>query len=199
MITKKMLLLAVSAMALVAFAAPAAAQANAPEWLTGGVSIAGEDEIHVEGELSSLSSTGLTTGPCNVTLTGTAKNENGMAAGSITGGTVSKPCTTNKAGCEATDVTLNIGAGWAITGATVTGVEGVEIIGASFTNHYNSASACGLPVASVTASGTVTGIVTEGGECISLENHKDDMSAFGGLVTVDLEGVVCGTNGLTLG
>lgn len=196
--TKKMLLLAVSAMALVAFAVPAAAQANAPEWLTEGTPIAGEENLHIVGELSSLSSTGLTTGPCEVTFEGTAVNANSMASGSIEAGTVSAPCATNKAGCEATNVTLNIPAGgWVITGTTVTEGEGVEIQNASFTNHYNSAANCGLPVASVTATGTVTGIVTEDG-CVSFEGHKDEMNAFGGLVKVDIEGEVCDTH-LTLG
>ena len=195
--TKKMLLLAVSAMALVAFAVPAAAQANAPEWLTEGVAITEPEELHVEGELTSLSSTGLKTGPCNATLVGTAENVNGMAHGTVSGGAVTNPpCLTNKAGCQANSVTLNIPpAGWTLTGTTVTGGEGVEVP-VSFTNHYNSAANCGLPVTAVTASGTATGVVVEG--CLSFEGHNDELSAFGGAVKVDLEGVVCDTH-LTLG
>jgi hypothetical protein len=199
MIVKKMLLLAGSAMALVAFAVPAAAHASTPEWLTEGAPIAGEDEIHVEGEFSWLSYSGFTVGPCEVTLEGAAKNENAMAAGSITGGSVVNSCLTNKAGCEAKEVTLNFGADWAITGATVTGVEGVEITGVRYITHFNSAASCGLPIATFLVTGTVTGTVTEGGECISLENHSDDLSALAGLFPVDLEGFLCSTNGLTLG
>jgi hypothetical protein len=198
MITKKMLLLAVSAMSLVAFAVPAAAQAEAPLWLTEGSPITTAEELHVVGELTSVSSTGLETGPCAVTFSGTAENANGMAAGRITAGSVAAPCATNKPNCSATAVTLNIPeGGWNLTGTTVTEETGVEIQNASFTNHYNSAANCGLPVTAVTATGTVTGIVDENG-CLSFEEHLDEMNAFGGLVKVDIQGVVCDTH-LTLG
>lgn len=196
MITKRVLLLAVSVMALVAFSVPAAAQANAPEWLTEGVAITEPEELHIVGELGSLSSTGLTNGPCEVTLEGVAENTNGMAGGNIEGGAVNTPCPTNKANCEVSSFTLNIGAGWNVTGATVTGGEGFEIKNASYTKHFNSAANCGLPITSVTATGTITGTIEEG--CLSFEGHKDEMNAFGGLVKVDLEGTFCDTH-LTLG
>jgi opacity protein-like surface antigen len=197
MITKKMLLLAVSAMALVAFAVPAAAQAEAPEWLTEGSPITSAEELHLEGEWNSVMSTGLEIGPCAVTFSGAVENANGMAGGRITAGNVAAPCSTNKENCSVTAVTLNIPeGGWNLTGTTVTEQEGVEIQNASFTRHFNSAANCGLPVTSVTATGTVTGIVEEG--CLSFEGHPDNMSAFGGLVKVDLQGVVCDTH-LTLG
>jgi hypothetical protein len=204
MTIKKMLLLASMALAAVAFAAPAAAQAS-PEWLLNGATLNGEEEFHIEGELSSnVIGSAVVSGPCEVTFTGTAKNVNGMADGAVEAGTISKTCSVAQIpGCSFEPTLNNLGEGnkWPLTGTTVTGVNAVEIQSASFTNHYNATCvAAGLP-ATVTATGTATGIVA-GSECLSFEGHNDDLfmvSPPTGL-QININGEVCLTEGpLTLG
>jgi hypothetical protein len=193
---KKILLLASMALALVAFAAPAA-QAMAPEWYSEGNTLNEPAEFHIEGELSSVvPATGLTSGPCEVTFTGTAFNENGMAGGAVEAIEIQEECETNAPNCTVTP-TVNIPeGGWKLTGITVTGTTGVEIQGATFTNDYMGS----CPLAQASAAGTVTGIVTNGGSTISFEGHADDLKLEPPLpgLAVDLEGVLHITSPLTL-
>jgi hypothetical protein len=197
MTLKRTVLLAVMALTAVAFAAPAA-QAMAPQWYSNGNTLNELAEFHIEGELATpIPATGFTSGPCEVTFEGTAKNENGMAGGTVNSIEIQEECETNVSGCTVTP-TVNIpAAGWNITGITVTGTTGVEIQGATFTNDYMGA----CPLAQASASGTVTGIVTNGGSTISFEGHADDLRLEPPLpaLAVDLEGVLhITTAGLTL-
>jgi hypothetical protein len=160
--------------------------------------LAGETGFHIEGELSSVvPATGLTSGPCEVTFTGTAKNENGMAGGAVEGIAIQEECETNAPGCTVTP-TVNIPAqGWNLTGTTITGTTGVEIGSVTFTNDYMGS----CPLAKASAKGFVTGIVTNGGTTISLEGHADGLVLEEPLppLGVDLEGVLhLTTPGLTL-
>jgi hypothetical protein len=169
---KKIMLLASMAMAAVAFAAPAA-QAEAPQWTHEGVAIEGEEELHIVGELSSqIAGSNFVTGPCEITFVGTASNSGpgGAAHGVITGGTIQHECQTNVEGCTITPTLLNFP--WTVTGTTVTGQQGVAIDNATFLNHY--IGTCPVPVTTIAASGTATGIVEEG--CLSFEGHQDDMA-----------------------
>jgi len=201
---KKILLLASMALAVVAFAAPAA-QAH-PEWYLNEETVEGEiEEVTLEGSLSSVAA--VTSGPCNVTFEGTVFNENEMAGGVIKKGTIQEHCpVAGIPGCSFTP-TLEIGTGWKITGITVTeGLEAIEIQNAAFDNHYNNVcQAVGLP-ATVTAQGTATGLVEQTGpgahRCVTFEGHKDHMKITFPPVesAVDIEGTVCITKpaGLTL-
>lgn len=195
---KKIMLLASMAIAAVAFAAPAA-QADAPEWFHGDTPVGGEAEaeaLHVVGELSSRLTVGtLVSGPCEVTFEGEAWNENGMAEGIITGGNIEHTCETSTAGCTITPTLQEFP--WTLTGTTVTGEPGVEIVGAQFENHY--LGSCPVPVTTIMATGTATGIVDDEG-CLSMEGHTDDMVTHAPLptLTVDIIGGVCDTT-LTLG
>lgn len=202
---KKIMLLASMAMAAVAFAAPAA-QAS-PEWFHNGVRVKGPGQakvLHVTGKLSSevIETGGFTSGPCEVTFEGEAWNENNMADGVITGGSIQHICNTNAPGCTITPTLENFP--WNITGTTVTDEENaIEITGAQFTNHYIGGAACPVPVSTIMATGTATGIVEpdESGKnsCLDFENHIDHLTTHAPLptLTVDIEGTVCDTT-LTL-
>lgn len=208
---KRMILLASALGALVAFVAPAAASAAAPEWYTdpGNVTLAGNEAVHIKGELTSTA--GFGSGPCAVTFTGTAKNEAGMAGGSITAGNINntESCNTSLPGCTFIGhVNLGGGNSWAVTGIEVTGEPGIEIQNATFTNTYSSfcQTTYGVP-AEVSATGKATGIVTpelnENNEsCVTFDNHADDMVVeVGGVHTttaVDIDGEVCVTAPVTL-
>jgi hypothetical protein len=165
---KKIMLLASMAMAIVAAMAPAA-QAEAPEWLHEGVAIEGEEELHMTGFLSSTTGAGFISGPCGVTLEGTAENVGGVASGQITGGIVQEECEANVQNCTFTPTLKNFP--WTITGTTVTGQQGVKISGATFLYHYMGQ--CPVPTTTIAASGTMTGIVEEGS--LSFEGHQDDL------------------------
>lgn len=210
---KRMILLASALAALVAFVAPAAASAAAPEWYTdpGDVTLAeGEEEaIHIVGELTSTA--GFESGPCAVTFTGVAENENGMAGGAITAGNIknTESCNTSLPGCTFIGhVNLNGTNSWPITGVEITGEPGIEIREATFTNTYSEfcQTTYGVP-AEVSATGTATGIVTtelnqNGESCVTFDNHPDDMVVeVGGVHTttaVDIDGEVCVTAPVTL-
>jgi len=206
---KKMMLLAGMALAAIAFAAPAA-QAEPVEWYlhTGPgeeETLEGTEEIHAEGALTSHAKITptftFTTGPCNVTLEGTAENVEGMASGAITGGSISGfPCKTNLPGCTVKGASVS-NFNWPLT-ATTNGSDTVDIENVTFTNVYNGCAAFGIPAES-SAKGTVTGEATtepnENGEsCINLNSHVDDMVGEGSNAPVDITGEICITNPLTL-
>jgi hypothetical protein len=195
---KKIMLLASMAMAAVAFAAPAA-QAMAPEWYHNGNTLQGEAPLHVTGELAStvIGGGGLISGPCEVTFEGVAENVNGMASGTITGGAIQEECETNVAGCTITPTLQAFP--WTVTGVTITGTTGVDISGAQFENHYMGAT-CPVPVSTIMATGTATGLVdVNDHHCLDFNNHTDDMLTHAPLptLTVDILGTVCDTT-LTL-
>jgi len=193
---KKIMLLASMAMAAVAFAAPAA-QADAPEWYHGPNKLVGEEDLHIDAELESTTGSGFISGPCEITFEGTASNVNGMASGTITGGDVLNANDTCETNVETCDVVATLeGFPWSVTGTTVTGEPGVEISGAQFTNHYEGTN-CPVPLPTLTATGTATGIVDEEG-CISFEEHQDDMHLSIAPIAVDILGSACDTT-LTLG
>jgi len=202
---KKIMLLASMAMAAVAFAAPAA-QATAPEWYHGGVKVGGQANaktLHVTGSLSSeVVGTGFESGPCEVTFSGLAWNENNMADGEITGGSFhTHTCETNVEGCTITPTLQNFP--WNITGVTITpgatppakAGSGIEIQGAQFENHYIGGT-CPVPVSTIMATGTATAYVdTNSNKCLDFENHIDGMQTHAPLptLTVDIRGTVCDT------
>jgi len=193
---KKMLLLVAMALGAVAVAAPAA-QGEAPEWYHGPNKLVGEEDLHVVGEFESTTGSGFFIGPCGVTYEGTASNVNGMASGSITGGDIlnaSNTCPTNIATCSIVP-TLE-GFPWSLTGTTVTEAPGVEINGVRMTIHYEGTN-CPVPLPTLTAAGSTTGIVEEGG-CLLLEEHLDDVFLTIAPVSVDFLGGFCDTT-LTLG
>jgi len=192
---KKIMLLASMAVAAVAFAAPAA-QAMAPQWYHGGANpITGTQALHITGNLSNtvIGGGGFITGPCEVTFEGTASNVNGMASGSITGGTISPECETNVEGC--TVITTLQAFPWSLTGVTVTDTTGVEISGVQFEYHYIGGAACPVPVSTIMATGTTTTTVEANPKCLSFENHTDAMVTHAPLptITVDTLGTICDT------
>jgi len=208
---KKMMMLAMSLAALVAFAAPAAASAHL-EWYESAtpedVTLEGEAELHIVGALeTSVPSTGLVNVSCPVTFSGTASNSGpeGAAHGAITEGSVNEggECATNLsfAGCNITKVSLNFGEkGWTLTSATP---DHVIIDDATFVNHYNSVcqNVFGLP-STVPATGTVEGTLTNnagpnGEDCVSFE-EAGGLAVEGGGPAVILDGEVCITLPLTL-
>jgi len=189
---QKIMLLAVMAMATAAFAAPAA-QADAPEWHHGEDTII-EEDLHITGYLSSTTNGAFISGPCEVTFEGVAKNENGMAAGTITGGAMQSTCGTSVATCNVTPTPE--GFPWNLTGATLTEQPGVEIGHIKMTMHYEGTN-CPVPRPTLTATGYATGIV-DGGGCLSFEDHQDGMHLAIAPVVLDLRGTICDTT-LTLG
>jgi hypothetical protein len=205
---KKMMMLAMSLAALVAFAAPAAASAHL-QWYESGepdVLLGGEAELHVVGELStSVPEKGLVNELCPVTFTGTASNTGpeGAAHGLLTSGNVNheEECKTNLsfAGCNISKATLNFTNGWTLTTATP---DHVIIDNATFTNFYSEAcKAFGVPPI-VPASGSVEGTLTNGAgpngeDCISFE-ESTGLAIEGGGPAVTLDGEVCITLPLTL-
>jgi len=157
---KKTMLLAASACALVAFAVPAMAQAN-PEWEVG------KEIKKGTGALTSVSATGLITGPANVTFSGetTAATE-----GVITHFVIDVPVggiPTNVPSCfavAATNSTTGGGEGrseeWPVTLGTLPPPEvgtHMTVHNVTFTNHYAGAG-CGP--AGVPAKVSVTGSAT---------------------------------------
>jgi len=196
---KKIMLVASMALAAVAFAAPAA-QAEAPEWwdMSFGTeeTLESERTVRLTAELSSIVvGSALVSGPCHINFEGTAANFAGMATRPLEAAAIQEHCNTSIPGCTFTS-TLNIGAGWPLTGLTVTGEEAVEINEASFTNHYNATcQAYGVP-ATLAFSGTMTALLDEKaptGECITFEEHLDDMFINGNPLAprVDILGTAC--------
>jgi hypothetical protein len=187
MTIKKLLLLASMALAVVAFAAPAA---QAESWFSdpGEVELGNEENatpITVAGELSSTANK-FTTGPAVVHGSGSLWNDGtGHAKGVIT-----KFSITGELGVQGVPPSCEVtgtaeGLPWVVT--TTTG-KVIDIKGAKFTNHYNHAcQTFGFP-ATVTAEGTATGVLNEAGAIVF--NNAGDMTAAGGLVAVTLNGSV---------
>lgn len=189
---KKIMLLVAISLAAVAMIAPEA-QADAPEWYHGEETIAGEEDLHLVGTLSTSISVFIA-GGCEVTYEGTISNTEGMASGAITGGQIQHICPTSNPSCTITPTLQNFP--WTLTGTTVTGEPGVEIVGAQFEIHY--LGSCPLPVSTLMMTGTATGLVDENG-CLSLEGHQDDIVSHAPLPTwlFDTRGILCDTT-LTL-
>jgi hypothetical protein len=192
---KKMMLLAAAAMALAAFAVPAAASAD--QWYTdtlGGEETVTEDEVHLQGNLTMTApGTALT---CGVTAVVDVSNPGGVAAGETTSANFLAPA----AGCQAvfagglvtcpiTNAILSAGHINVATGAT-----GVEIEEASFIDFFPSTCPAGTVIA---AEGPLTGTWSNTGSCIEFSNDGDLETPTGTAITLD--GKLCETTGtLTL-
>ncbi len=210
---KKMIVLAAAAMALAAFALPAAAQANNVEWFVdpGDETLLGvSEELHIQGELETHVGAptpfGVKQGPCGVTFTGDAYNEGGLAKATITAGAASaspeEPCPNELAGgtCPIEEVTFgSLGKAnpWEVT--AVENTHNVTISNVTFTNHY--AEGC-LAGPEVSAAGSVTGEVTTSPNaneesCIKFHN-AGPLIREGSTTPVYVSGEVCITQPLTL-
>ncbi|HEY6730654.1 MAG TPA: hypothetical protein VI039_06475 [Solirubrobacterales bacterium] len=188
MTIKKIVLLTSMALALVAFAAPAA-QAENTTWYTDDTEIGDISEpqtVEVHGELSST--LGFKTGPAVVHGHGDIWNdpETNMGEGEITEFEITGELSVGPGlpeTCKATGTADNLG--WPITATT-----NVVDIEAAFENHYNAVcQALGFPK-SVTASGIATGVAE--GNCLNFVNAGDLETAAGGKVL--LNGQVCITD-----
>jgi hypothetical protein len=207
---KKMLLLVSAVVALVAFAAPAAAQAA--YWYTDpGEGLLGTEEEKLTfdgtGELSTTV-TGVTIGPAVVHLHGDIWNDftTEMGEGAITDFVITAPAggiPTNLPGCTATTATNNTTDAegnpfeeWPITLSTP--VEegkpaGVAISNITYTDHFNhQCQTFGLP-ATLPVAGTLTGSISSGSDCIlfvaagdlQTENGSDDVATNGEVCLTD--------------
>jgi len=196
---RKMLLLVAMAAVATAFGAAPAAQATAPEWYVHNEK--GEDVklkepfvFDVTGEVAAIGA-GFVSGPCEITLVGEVENGLGMALGEITVGEVQSNCPTGKLGCTVTPTIHASAEGpWDLTGATVEGKPGLEIIGVLITNHYTGAT-CGIPSTNV-VSGTALAQLN-GSACLSFQNVKDKLLT-DNMIATDLTGEVCLEAPLTL-
>jgi hypothetical protein len=196
---KKMMLLAGMALALVAFAAPAIAQAD--EWVTDdtgdtiGNSTAEADEVEFTGSLASTSGP-VQSGPCQVHALVDVWNEEGSATAEVTNFTITTHCPVTSPlpiippGCTLAKASSE-GFPWH---THINNETGVAITGAHFKNTY---AGCSPPLPeSVTAVGTATGQfvnrttgeTTEG--CIVFNNSGDLQTVPGG-GNVFIDGEVC--------
>jgi len=205
MTIKKMLMLLGMALAAVAFAAPAMAQADV--WVTDGGEV-GEstetaDEVTFSGSLTATAGP-LHFGPCNVESNVDAWNEEGEATGEATNLTIKTPCPvsltvggTPIVVCEIVQAGPQTAFPWHVDVATneIGAGTDVAITGASF---FNITKGCpeGVPGA-VAAKGTATGDWdnTAGAGCITFNNDGDLEAPTGAAVLLD--GKLCAAN-LTL-
>jgi hypothetical protein len=178
---KKMMLLAVSAAALVAFAVPAAAQANLT-WSEAGT-------IEGSGELTSTSQTGLVTGPAPVSFTAEVEG----SAGEVTSFVINEGkggIPTNVPGCTAQGTTAALN--W---GASLATPDTMTIEDVTFVNHYTGASCAvaGVPP-SVPVAGDVTLTVTSGNSADANPfNDNGVLKVEGTQIGVDITGQVSWT------
>jgi hypothetical protein len=186
MTIKKLLLLASMAFAALAFAAPAA---QAESWFSdpGEIELGNEEEatpITVAGELSSTSN-GITTGPAVVHGSGALWNDGtGHAKGVITAFKITGELNIKgiPKSCEVTGTAEALP--WVIT---TTSKKVIDIKGLQYTNHYNHAcQTFGFP-ATLTVSGTATGVLS--GDAIVFTN-AGDLTAAGGLVAITQDGSI---------
>jgi hypothetical protein len=194
MTMKKMLLLASMALAAIAFAAPAAAQANLQWYVESPEEVLeGEAEFSATGVITNEALGGVfSTGPAAVDFSGVLYNEEGKGHGTITQGTITGTNIPTNLGptCVVTAATIASGIDWTITTST-TDPE-ITIDNATFLNHYSSGCAAfGVP-STVSAQGDVTGTVKNGVNkaCIVL-NKSGDMKNEVTAGTVTLTGEVC--------
>jgi hypothetical protein len=193
MTMKKMLLLASMALAAIAFAAPAAAQANL-QWYTESPEevLEGEAEFSATGSITNEWLGGaFTTGPAAVDFSGNLYNEEGKGHGTITSGTITTANIPTNLGptCVATSGTIG-SVDWTITTST-TDPE-ITIDNATFLNHYSpGCAAFGVP-STVSAQGDVTGTVKNGVNkaCIVLNKSGDMKNEITGS-SFPLTGEVC--------
>jgi hypothetical protein len=205
---KKTMLLASMALAVVAFAAPAMAQAY-DEWYTH----VGEEEVTIgnttetgdlvefTGSLSSKTTTNVINGPCVVHAQVLLWNEivapeDATATGEVTGFQITGPCDVTVPGsgtlptafCSVSaTASVNTENPWHVNVGPNTEI---SIEGANFTNHYTAGcQSIGFP-AEAEASGTATGQGTAGG-CIVFNESGDFTEG------VTISGEVCAP-GLTL-
>jgi hypothetical protein len=201
MTIKKMLVLLGAAMALVAFAAPAVAQAD--QWYTDhegqetllGSSTAEADEVELTGSLKSTSG-GLSVN-CTVHAIVDLWNENGAATGEVTSFTITATtCVTNVDGLGCT--IKNAGAEnlpWHVD--VETGANGIIITEAGFFNEFTGTNCAlvGIPTGvHISAAGDATGTWNTSTHCIDF-NESGDMEGAKGEVLLD--GSVCGTSPTT--
>jgi hypothetical protein len=201
MTIKKMLVLLGAAMALVAFAAPAVAQAD--QWYTDhegqetllGGSTAEADEVELTGDLTSTSG-GLAV-TCTVHAIVDLWNENGAATGEVTTFTITAPsCKSNidKFGCTIKNAGP-IGLSWHVD--VETGEGGIVITEAGFFNEYTGANCAlvGIPTGvQIPASGDATGTWNGTTHCIDFNESGDLEGAKGEVI---LDGSICGTSPTT--
>lgn len=194
MTLKKIALLAVSAMALLAFAIPAVASAD--QWYTGAETIT-EDHFTLDGELLASApevAGGTTLGFCPVEADVTFTNPGGSATAEVSElriDSTPEECIAEAAGgLIKCDITAAGGLGpypWHVDVAT--GEDGIEITGAGFFNIFPA----GCPLGEgVTASGTATGTWSNESHCIEF-NEDGDLEAPSG-AKVFVTGAVCDTS-----
>ena len=198
MTLKKLMLLLGAAMALAAFAAPAA-QAN-PEWyttMTGGsdttigTTTATGHTVEFTGELASTAVGGnVVGGPCGVHAHATLWNGPNGATGEVHSLTITFPCAASSFGapCEIEEAFSSFEEGaWPIEATT--GAENVSVEGANFTNVYKGCPVIpnGVPIK---AEGTATGTYNNTTTCIDF-NESGDLEGASGEVTLD--GSLCET------
>jgi hypothetical protein len=173
---RTMLLLMGAALAVVAFAAPAVAQAEGPFYYLG-ESEESLGEEHLEGEAvkggeggqgwTLTMSNGMTLGPCDFSAKFQVWNDGGGGQTSFTNMTFSTPCPTSVKGCEVTAASP-AGMPWAGKLVYVAGVPTDEIgtKAKPMTFSYTLDAGCGLlknVVVTATATGPVPATSTGGG------------------------------------
>jgi hypothetical protein len=187
MTIKKMLVLLGAAMALVAFAAPAMAQAE-DKW-----SIEGESEL--TGTLTSTS--GALAVTCEVHAVVDFWNETTATAEVTSFVITAATCktTVDKFGCTI-KTAGPIGAPWHVDVAT--GEGGINITEAGFFNEFTGTNCAlvGIPAGvALPATGDATGTWNNATSCIDF-NESGDLVGVKGEVLLD--GSVCASNGITL-
>jgi hypothetical protein len=199
---KTMLLLVGAALAVVAFAVPAAAQAEGPLYYLGeSEETIGEEHREAEavegGEggpgWTLTMSNGTTLGPCSFSSKLQIWNAGGAGQDSITGMTFTTPCQTNVIGCEVTAASA-AGLPWAGKLA-YEGVVPTDNIGTKakpMTFSYTLGGGCGViknTVVTATANGPVPATY-EGGGCFKFSKAGSFTLSVKG-VTGTLDAVEC--------
>lgn len=183
---KKMMLFAMAAGALVAFAAPS--MASGAEWYTSGTKLGTSqgagDTVHLTGTMTTTKS-GLKT-TCEATSISVLWNEGGIGVGEKTLSR-SGPCTVavlistnwvHVAGCSATP--SSEGENWPIS----TSGSAVSIEEANFTNEFQGCAAIGIPNGTkIGDSGTLTGAVAGEGVVFSESGDLSGGTKVDGVLT----------------
>jgi hypothetical protein len=185
MTLKKMLLLASAVMALVAFAAPAAASAD--QWYTdpGEVLIGGsgaKDDVTLTANLT-FTQGSISVGACVASITAELWNAGGVATGETIGIWIAPGpgCVVKVGGTPICNIeNVEIGAGHVNTSGAAIDIESVF-----FFDKFSEGCAIGQEGG---AEGTLTGTWEAGGHCIVF-NEDGDLQNESGEVTVD--GTLC--------